>query len=316
MSSETNIDGLLLVNKPRGISSRRAVDRVNRCFGKIKSGHCGTLDPLASGLLIVGLGRATRTLDHLSSQPKTYRAHVRLGVRTATGDLEGEVVETKDFILPDKPALTACCNSLCGETVQVAPKYSALKHCGKRFYELARNGEPVPRRERRVHIYRMEAGEVDDSGFWFDVECSSGTYIRALAEDVGRRLGTVACLQSLRRTAIGVFTLRQSLPLALFDECSMQPILESLLPPDRAFYDLPAVVLDPARARAFCCGQAVSTTELQPAKCRVYDESRRFLGVATGDGRMLKPLKVLAPAFYFADASPVEAEPAQDAPAV
>ena len=291
------MDGLLLVNKPSGISSRKAVDLVIRRLGKVKGGHCGTLDPLADGLLVIGLGRATRALDHLLLQSKCYRAKVRLGMRTDTGDMEGEIVQRQDFQMPDRARLAAVFAALRGEMMQSVPAYSALKQGGKRFYQLARNEEEVPHRQRRVWIYKMQLGETGSDGFSFDVECSRGTYIRSLAEDIGRYLNTVACLERLRRIAIGSFTLERSLSLDAIDKYSREDIVKAILPVDQAFCDLPSVDLDVGLADAFCHGRAVTLGNLRAEKrWRVYNGTKGFLGIAVSDGNILKPLKVLKPA--------------------
>lgn len=289
------MNGLLLVNKPSGISSRKAVDRIIRSLGKVKGGHCGTLDPLAEGLLIIGLGRATRALDYLSTKSKCYRANVRLGVSTVTGDAEGEIAERRDFRLPDRACLSSLFAALQGEMLQTVPIYSALKQDGKRFYELARNKEAVPHRQRWVYIYWMRLREVGSDSLGFDVECSKGTYIRSLAEDIGRYLNTVSCLESLQRIAIGPFTVQQSLPLDLIDKYPQEKVVDAILPVDRAFCDLPAICLDTDSADAFCHGQIVTLVGLPAGQHRVYGRDKQFLGVAKVSDGSLRPLKVLAP---------------------
>lgn len=289
-------NGLLLVDKPTGVSSRAVVDRVIHSLGKVKAGHCGTLDPMASGLLIMGIAKGTRTMEHLLLQRKTYRAKVLLGVQTDTADLEGQVIQKQAFTVPDHHQLTELCQSLCGEMTQVAPKYSALKHEGKPFYKLAREGKSVPRRERRITLYRMQLGEISDTGFSFEVECSKGTYIRTLAEDIAQRIGTVGCLEALQRTTIGQFNLVQATPLTRIEELSPEQVIEHIVPLDQAFRDLPSITLKGDLSRAFCVGKALplseEITDQTTGKARVYNEDNTFLGITEIVDGSLKPSKV------------------------
>ncbi len=290
------MDGLLLVNKPSGISSGKAVGRVIRRLGKVKGGHSGTLDPLAEGLLVIGLGCATRALGHLAAKPKCYRATARLGVSTATGDLEGAIVARRDFHMPDRECLASLFAALQGEMLQTVPAYSALKQDGKRFYELARDAQETPHRQRWVRIHRLQLLAAENDRISFDVECSKGTYIRSLAEDIGRYLNTVACLARLQRTAIGAFALEQALPLDAIEQRSQEEIAAAVLPVDQAFCDLPAAYLDATSAAAFCHGQTVAPVGAPTEeRCRVYAADKQFVGVASAKDGLLKPLKVLKP---------------------
>lgn len=287
--------GLLALDKPRGLSSAGAVARVKKRFGAARVGHCGTLDPAAEGLLVIGLGRGTRVLSYLSAQRKRYQACVRLGVRTTTADCEGEWLERKPYRVPQARQLRRLFDDFCGEITQVAPMYSALKHRGRRLYQLARAGQAAPAKRRRVLVYSLRLRHVHGDGFCFDLECSQGTYVRTLAEDLGARLGSAAYLSRLRRTGIGSFSSARALPLAALEECGDDALARCVVAPDEGLGDLPEVVLDRERGERFCLGQAVGTAPPPPAgACRVYGEARRFLGIAVADGAHLRPRRVFA----------------------
>ena len=287
--------GLLPIDKPRGITSAAAVARVKNRFGATKAGHCGTLDPAAEGLLVIGLGRATRVLPYLSAQRKRYEACVRLGVRTATADCEGTWLERRAYRVPEARQLRGLFDDFCGEITQVAPMYSALKHRGRRLYQLARDGQATPIKRRRVFVYSLRLRHLHGDGFCFGVECSQGTYVRTLAEDLGARLGSVAYLSRLRRTAIGSFSLARAPSLAALEERGDEALARCVCALDEGLTELPEIVLDRERSERFCRGQAVCAAPSPPAgTCRVYGETRRFLGIAVGDGAQLRPRRVFA----------------------
>ena len=291
-SMNKNIEGLLLVNKPKGISSRQMLDRVKRRLGKLKMGHCGTLDPAAEGLLIVGLGRATRTMEHLLQCSKKYRAYALLGMATDSGDLDGEVIETTTFMVPARERIQTVLNSLCGEITQTVPKFSALKHKGQRFYKLARSNQEVPVRKRKTFIYQIHLGDIKEDGFWFDVECSKGTYIRTLVEDIGSALGTVACLASLERLSIGSFTNQEALSAESIDQLPIEKIIASLIPTDQVFNEFSALQLDAELSQSFCCGRFITLLGQGSEKLRIYDKQGRFLGIGQANIEGIKPVKV------------------------
>lgn len=207
------MNGVLAVDKPARLTSHDVVASVRRAIGGERVGHTGTLDPLATGLLLLCIGRATKWASLLECQTKEYLADVLLGVSTTTGDSEGEVVETCDSPLPGAEEVARACSGFEGEIEQMPPMYSALKVGGKRLYSLARQGITIPRTSRRVTISRMEVVSYNPPCIRLRVICSKGTYIRVLAEDLGTALGSAAHIGALRRTRIGDISVDDALSL-------------------------------------------------------------------------------------------------------
>ena len=269
--------------------------RVRKRFGIAKAGHCGTLDPAAEGLLVVGLGPGTRVLPYLTSQRKRYDGCVCLGMRTTTGDCEGEVMERKAYQVPSARRLRDVFDDFSGEILQTSPPYSALKHEGRRSYEWARAGKPVPGKRRRIRIYSLRLQRIQTDGFCFTVECSQGTYVRTLAEDMGAGLGTAAYLGRLRRTAIGPFSVAHALPLGALDDSDDEALARRVLAMDEGLTELPAVVLNRQRTERFCHGQPVpAELSASPDEFKVYTEKRRFIGIAAKSGDWLCPKRVFS----------------------
>ncbi|MGH8203560.1 MAG: tRNA pseudouridine(55) synthase TruB, partial [Steroidobacteraceae bacterium] len=241
-----DVDGIVLLDKPEGLSSNAALQRVRRAFGARKAGHTGSLDPLASGLLPICLGQATKTSGLLLDADKTYRFRVALGASTTTGDREGEVVERAPVPALDEAELRRRVVPLVGDSMQVPPMYSALKHEGERLYRLARQGVEVERQPRPVRIHRLDLLDAGPGWLDFVVACSKGTYVRSLAEDIARACGSVGHVALLRRTALGPFTGARMHTLEEIERSiGAGSALESmLLPVDGALPGLPAVLLD------------------------------------------------------------------------
>ncbi len=287
--------GLLLTDKPAGRTSAWVVRLVSKVFPGVKVGHAGTLDPAATGLLIVGVGEGTKVLHYLLGQSKRYEACVRLGVKTATGDSDGEVIETRDYAPPDEARLQTLFARFTGELQQIPPMYSALKHQGRRLYELARRRQTVVREPRRVTIHALTLKDCSVDGFCFEVHCSKGTYIRTLAEELGDALGTVAHLASLRRTASGAFSVDAAVTVQALDSCRGDPHRAAawLLPPDAGLAHLPAVTLDAGQTDRMRCGGEVAVASLPDADLfRIYDATGTLLAVATRNGECLHPKRV------------------------
>jgi tRNA pseudouridine55 synthase len=290
-------NGILLLDKPLGMSSNSAVQRVRRAFGRVKAGHTGNLDPLATGLLPVCLGEATKVAGYLLDGDKEYEFTMGVGSRTATGDLEGEVVERCDVPADLSQRIAAALPNFMGEIQQVPPMYSALKQGGQPLYRLARQGLEVAREARTITIHWLELLQVRDAEAALRVRCSKGTYVRVLAEDLARSLGSCAHLTALRRTGVAPFPATSMVQLAALEA---DPGSARLLPADAALPQLPEVRLDESHAQRLRQGQVVPV-EAMPASghglVRLYGADRQFLGVGrTETGRdgapVVKPVRL------------------------
>ncbi len=283
-----NINGILLLDKPLGFSSNQALQRVKWLLQAVKAGHTGTLDPLATGLLPLCFGEATKFAHYLTDADKTYHATIKLGVTTTTGDAEGEVLKQLP-VQVTAAQFNQACLQFAGVIEQTPPMYSALKHEGKALYEYAREGIEVARKVRTVTIHAIKvisfAGDVAE----IEVTCSKGTYIRTLAEDIGASLGCGAHLIGLRRTYTAGYEIAQAITLAEFEALTDDERLAKLAAPDSAVEDLPAIVLDADSAFYLMQGQAVWQSGKVPSGLlRLYDEKQLFLGlgVLQSDGKI------------------------------
>jgi tRNA pseudouridine55 synthase len=281
------LDGVLLLDKPAGISSQGAVSRAKHLLGAAKTGHTGTLDPMATGLLPLAFGEATKFSHSLLDADKAYIADVRLGVVTTTGDLEGEVVATTTVNV-ERGQFERALEGFRGEIVQSPPMYSALKHQGRPLYEYARAGTEIERAARRITIHRLELESFEGGEARIRVACSKGTYIRVLAEDIGKALGCGATLAALRRTGVGDFSVQSAVTLPALEAMTADQRLACLLPPDALVQALPSVSLDAGQSRRLGLGQAVPGAGGAPGLVRVYGEAGSFLGVAemSSDGTL------------------------------
>jgi tRNA pseudouridine55 synthase len=286
------LDGVLLLDKPAGWSSNRALGRAKHLFGAQKAGHTGTLDPFATGLLPVCLGEATKFSSDLLEADKTYEAVAELGATTRTGDIEGEVLERRPVSATVEDIGTALAGLL-GEIEQVPPMYSALKRDGKPLYELARAGIEVERAPRTVFIYVLELLSWDAPHLRFRVRCSKGTYVRTLAEQIGQALGCGAHLQALRRTGIGRFGLEGAVTLEELEACAPAERSGRLLGADALVAQLPALHLEAGLSARLMQGQRLAL-EQPPARYRVYGPGEVFLGTAGCDGHVLAPERLVA----------------------
>lgn len=295
-----DVDGILLLDKPEGLTSNAALQRARRAFRARKAGHTGSLDPLASGLLPICFGQATKVSGLLLDADKTYRVKIDLGARTTTGDRAGEVAETHPVPSLDRSAVERAAAGFVGESTQVPPMYSALKHHGERLYRLARRGIEVERPPRPVTIRRLDVVGIGPASIELDVACSKGTYVRALAEDLARALGTVGHVASLRRLAIGPFAGSDMRTLEAVESGERAEALDRmLLPIDAALTSLPAARLGEAETTALLHGQSVAAEGPGAARVRIYGADGRFLGVGrmNPEGRRLSPERIMtAPA--------------------
>lgn len=282
-----NVTGILLLDKPIGLTSNDALQRVKRIYRAAKAGHTGSLDPLATGLLPVCLGAATKFSAYLLDADKRYRVRVRLGITTSTADAEGEVLETRPVVGVDAQQVETVLARFRGEIDQLPPMYSAVKHAGERLYKLARQGVEVERQPRRIQIFALDLVDVALPEIELDVHCSKGTYVRTLAEDIGRELDCGGHVSALRRTGVGPFsetavdfvTLDQLRALA--EQEGAAPRLDGLLLPlESALGHWPAVRLSADAAFYLQQGQAVLVPQAPTeGLVRLYDVSQRFLGV-------------------------------------
>lgn len=274
------VNGVLLLDKPVGITSNAALQIVKRLFQAEKAGHTGTLDPFAGGLLPLCLGEATKFSQYLLDADKTYRAVMRLGVTTATGDPEGEVLDTR-AVSVTRAALHAAIARFIGTIEQTPPMYSALKHQGKPLYEYARAGIEIERKSRRIHIRSIDLCAFDGIQATLDVRCSAGTYIRTLAEDIGTVLGCGAHLTALTRTASGGFQLHQAVSLASLENSDMAARDRLLLPVDSLVAHLPRIELNDAESAALLKGQRLTLAACAQLAglVRAYNCQQRFLGL-------------------------------------
>ncbi len=287
------MNGLLVVNKPSGKSSHGVVYAVRRITGESRVGHAGTLDPMATGVLVLGLGQGVRVSEYLTDHDKTYRARVRLGVETDTYDATGRIVSTRAVSLTPTE-ITAALYSFVGKISQVPPAHSAVQREGVRAYKLARRGVAVELEPRAIEIYAIDLREVTGDEVEFDVRCSKGTYIRSLAHDLGQKLGTGGHLSALTRLASGPFTLAQSLTLEEIERAAGEGHLaQHLLPMDLALTQFDALYLDAESARAIRHGRFIPLPgDLTTPLVRAYDENRKLLALLEREDSLLKPKKV------------------------
>lgn len=282
-----SISGILILDKPAGVSSNGALQKVRWLLNSDKGGHTGSLDPLATGVLPLCFGEATKFSRYLLDADKAYEAEVRLGQTTNTGDAEGEVLETRPVNISLEQA-EAVLPQFRGDIMQVPPMYSALKQDGQPLYKLARAGEVVERKARSIHIAALELLSLEGDLLRLRVSCSKGTYIRTLAEDIGRELGCGAHIAGLRRIAAGPFDLSRSVTLdaliALHDEQGSEALDRYLLPCDAGLLDWPQVTLTEHTTYYWQNGQPVRAPGAPVSgMVRVYSHQQEFIGVAEID---------------------------------
>ena len=276
------VDGLLLLNKPAGMTSNQALQKVKRLLRAKKAGHTGSLDPAATGMLPLCFGEATKICAYLLEADKTYRVTARLGEQTDTGDADGVVTAVADIPEMQVKDWQAVIDGFRGEIMQIPPMYSALKKDGKRLYELARKGEVVEREARPVTIHSIELIESSGTRLVLSVSCSKGTYIRTLVEDIAKAAGTLAHTSRLHRESVGAFRSEDMLDMSGAEQAAIDgpgELRDRLLPADVALAFWPECEVSRADAERFCGGQAVPSKATGDGLIKVYDTSRTFLGV-------------------------------------
>ena len=286
------VNGVLLLNKPVGLTSNAALQKAKWLLAALKAGHTGTLDPFAGGLLPLCFGEATKFSAFLLDSDKRYRATMRLGIVTATGDPEGEIL-AEHPVTADCAAVAATLPGFVGEIQQIPPMHSALKHQGRPLYEYARAGIEIDRPPRRVRIAALDLVECAPPRVVFDVQCSAGTYVRTLAQDIGAALGCGAHLTGLTRTAAGDFTLAGACDLATLESLSPDARHARLLPPDSLLEYLPRVCVDDNDATALRQGRAIAPIETPAGLVRLYAPAG-FLGLGQADAGRIVPHRLTA----------------------
>lgn len=281
-------DGIVNVLKPPGMTSHDVVSRIRRIYGTRKTGHSGTLDPDAAGVLPVFIGCATRLLEYASADTKRYRSEGILGIHTDTGDDSGTVLETKPFPDLSLAQFEKTLQQFRGKILQVPPMYSALKVHGKKLYEYAREGVEIERSPRPVEIFRLECIKFSPPFFCLDIECSKGTYIRTLLEDIASSLGTCACMSFLLRTRAGDFSIHDAHSL---EEIADDPE-KFLLPPETAVCKTEKLHVNALQASRITNGVRTTVKGTAPGMYSLY-LSDVFLGMVTVEEETVKPVKIL-----------------------
>ena len=298
--SGLNVHGIILLDKRLGVSSNKALQEVRRLYNANKAGHTGSLDPLATGLLPLCFGEATKVSALMLDDDKRYQVVIKLGVITDTGDAEGQVIATQ--LVPDLSfdEIMFCLEKFKGEIDQVPPMYSALKHNGKKLYELAREGQIVDRKSRRIKIYDLvfvnfeNAKSKTPNLLTLDVSCSKGTYIRSLAEDIGNELGCGATVAELRRITAGRFNIQDAKTIEQLSEMSVESLYKELIQVDKPLEAYQKVMISVAQARAINYGQSIQffcitdfNGPTKPEMVRLYhDDVFLVLGDLSLDGRI------------------------------
>lgn len=291
-------NGILILDKGQNMTSFAAVRRVQRLLGADKAGHTGTLDPMATGVLPILIGRSVKLSEYLLTGEKHYVATLRLGLTTDTEDVTGKVLSTCD-LLPPEEKVRDVCSSFVGRILQTPPMYSALKIGGKKLVDLARAGISVEREPRPITVFRLGVEKLTDREYSLDVLCSKGTYIRTLCADIGAALGVGGVMASLRRVSAGGFTLADAHTLEQLEAMTPEQRDAVVFPPETLFLSDPAVVLPPFFARLARSGQTILQKKIgahfdENQRVRLYDGETFFAigeAVMTADGPAVKPIK-------------------------
>ena len=293
-SLKREIDGVFLLDKPLGFSSNQALKKIQWLFNAKKAGHTGTLDPMATGLLPICLGEATKFSHRLLDAHKSYIATIQLGITTSTGDQEGEVISEKEVVL-NEAQLKDTLKKFIGDTTQIPPMYSALKFEGKPLYEYAREGIEIERKSRQIKIFDIKLINIEKSIITIEVLCSKGTYIRTLAEDIGQTMGCGAHLKGLERTQTGNFQLSEALSIEALEAMPMASREKALMPIDVLLEELLSIKLNMAELDAIKKGQSIDFMSKNNKEVRLYSPSGQFVGVGQPDlkGRLF-PKRLIA----------------------
>ena len=278
------MNGLLIINKQKGFTSHDVVNVIRKKLNTKKVGHTGTLDPNATGVLPILIGKGTKISKYLMEHDKTYIATLKLGEKTDTGDSEGQVIEEKP-IPKDvrKEGINDVLQSFLGKQKQLPPMYSAIKINGKKLYEYAREGEEVKIEPRNIEIYKIELLEYQNNKIKFEVECSKGTYIRTLCEDIAKKLGTVGYMEELQRTKVNNFKIGDSV---LLDDITLENVEEDLIKIEEVFKEKDKIELDNKKLELFLNGVKL-TYDLPKDIYRIYN-NKQFIGIGIVENKLLK----------------------------
>lgn len=298
MKAKTNFSGILLVNKPQGFTSHDVVGKIRRLYNTREVGHTGTLDPMATGLLVVLVGRAVKASDMLTSDRKRYRAGLTLGITTDTEDTSGTPLTESDVTVSESDVLSAVA-SMAGDSLQIPPMYSALKVGGKKLVDLAREGKVIEREARPITVYEISASREDERRYTLEVACSKGTYIRTLCADIGKKLGCGGAMHSLCRLSSGAFSLEDAYTLEALEAMTPEERIVLLRPVEEVFSEYEALRLPHFYEKLLKNGceiyqKKVGTHYPVGARLRLYDESG-FYAIAEvrdyPDGSAIKSIK-------------------------
>lgn len=284
------MNGIILVDKPQNWTSHDVVAKLRGVLHERRIGHSGTLDPLATGLLVVFVGRATRAVEFAEADSKKYIAGLRLGVSTDTQDITGNIV-AESAALPDEAALREALGRFIGDIEQIPPMYSAIKIGGKKLYELARRGESVERAPRKITVSAIDIAGRDGDDYILNISCSKGTYVRTLCSDIGEALGCGACMSSLRRTRAGVFSVDDAHSLADIEAAVREGRLSDIiLPVDTLFASFPKLTVSQSAAKRLKNGNIIKISA-EDGEYKVYSDSDEFLLLGRVECGKLKTIK-------------------------
>jgi len=277
------VDGLLLIDKPLGLSSNQALSKIKFLFSPKKVGHTGTLDPMATGLLPICLGEATKFSSYLLNADKTYVGLIRLGYKSSTGDKEGEIIKQEFDKIPSKSEVKRILKNFIGPIDQLPPMFSALKHKGKPLYLYAREGINIPRPKRKIVIHEIELLDYQGDELRLKIKCSKGTYIRTLAEDIGDKLNVGAYLLELNRTGIGSLSIDSAVKIEQIEEIKEQERVKLLLPVDELLSSFQKLILNCNDTTAIKDGKIIDQSGKTPGFYRLYEVKNEFIGLGEID---------------------------------
>lgn len=285
------MDGVVIINKPNGMTSQNVVSKVKRILNEKKVGHAGTLDPNATGVLPILVGKATKISKYLIEHDKSYEAIIKLGEKSSTGDIEGDIVEKKEIKLDKYTSedIQNILNMFLGKTKQIPPMYSAIKVNGKKLYEYAREGKEVELKEREIEIFNIQLKNVDyeNQEISYIVDCSKGTYIRTLCEDIAKKLNTVGYMKELTRLRVDKFNISNAITLEELEEKKNNSNFEDIIPIESLFSDKPKIILTNKKENLFLNGVKL-TFNNEDGTYLIYNEKKSYVGLGIIKDNLLK----------------------------